>query len=196
MKTTNARCTILGLLLAFAAAAPVASHAMEVRPMAKLGFDFGGDTLVTAVFTDGSSQSVKANEGIYLGGGVSIVPGWYDMVIELSIAWKWTGVTAENGEINWTRYPLEALVFHRVQQFRFGGGLTYHINPKLDGSGVVGGLNVKFKDALGFILQADYVIWKGLAAGLRYTSIDYEVADGSAPKAKSNGAGITASWSF
>ena len=44
-----------------------AAHATDVRPMVKAAADFGGDTLVTVIFTDGSQQSIKANELLSLG---------------------------------------------------------------------------------------------------------------------------------
>ena len=82
-------------------------------------------------------------------------------------------------------------MFYRFPQFRVGGGLTYHLSPKLSGSGVVSG-SAKFDDSAGFVLQADYLLQK-ITVGLRYTSLDYKVGGASV---KSNGAGITFGISF
>jgi len=64
---------LLGLVLVVVAAVPLASLAADVRPVFKAGYDTGGDKIVTAVFTSGSTKSIKANEGIYIGGGTSAV---------------------------------------------------------------------------------------------------------------------------
>jgi hypothetical protein len=182
--------------LAFAAVVPAASLAQEVRPMFKAGFDTGGDTLVTAVFTNGSTQSIKANDGLYVGGGVSILNDAKDLQGEVTLSYKIESIDANNGSIEFTRFPLEALVFYRESRFRLGGGLTYHLSPKVKGSGIVGGLNVEFKDALGVILQADYLVWREMAVGLRYTMLEYKTASGPAGTAKSDGFGVTFRVSF
>jgi len=179
------------LAFTLAAAAPAVSHAVDIRPMLKAGFDFGGDTLITVIFTDGSTKSISANEGLYFGGGVSILSDSKDIETEVSLSYKFTGINASNGTVDWTRFPLEALVFYRFPQFRVGGGLTYHLSPKLSGSGVVSG-SAKFDDSAGFVLQADYLLQK-ITVGLRYTSLDYKVGGASV---KSNGAGITFGISF
>ena len=182
-------------LLLAALSAPVASHAMDVRPFFTAGYDFGGDTLVNVTFTDGSTDSLKANEGFYFGGGASILTDSKRYEIELSLAYKFSKINASNGDVEFTRLPLEALVFYRFDRARLGGGLTYHLNPKLEGSGVATPLNLKFDDALGFVLQADFLATEKMAIGLRYTNLEYEV-EGAAAKAKSNGLGFTFSYRF
>jgi hypothetical protein len=181
---------------AFAAlGAAAATQAADVRPFVKAGFDFGGDTLVTAVFVSGERESIKANEGFYLGGGVSMLNDAKNMELEASLAYKFNTISASNGDIDWTLMPIDVLAFYRLPQWRFGGGLTYHMNPKLKGSGVVGGLNVKFDDALGIVLQGDYLINPKMAVGVRYTSVKYEPEGGGA-SAKSGGIGGTFSYRF
>jgi hypothetical protein len=183
-------------LLVLALSAPVASYAMDVRPFFKAGYDLGGDTLINVTFTDGSSESVKANEGFYFGGGASIVTDSKQWEIELSLAYKFSMINASNGDIEFTRVPLEALVFYRFDKVRLGGGITYHLNPELDGSGVATPLNVKFDDALGFVLQADFRLTDKMTIGMRYTSLKYEVEGVAAASAKSDGLGFTFSYRF
>jgi hypothetical protein len=195
-RRTNTYFISLSVLVGMlAATVAFESRAVEVRPMLKAGYDTGGDTLVTAVFTNGKTEKIKANEGFYVGGGISIVPAASSLEMELSLSYKFQFISADNGDIDWTRIPLDALVFYRFSKVRLGGGLTYHMNPKLKGSGVVGGLNVKFDDALGFVLQADYRITEKMAVGARYTSVEYETS-GTSVTAKSNGVGVTFSISF
>ncbi len=182
---------MLGLLMAAGA-----SQAAEVHGLLKLGRDVGGDTLTssTLTFPNGSSSSIKANEGSYIGGGVGLVEVAKDVDVELTLAWKWAFITASNGDVTFTRFPLEALVFYKFEKVRLGGGLAYHINPKLKGSGDFSGLDIGYDNALGGVLQADYRITDKMNVGIRYTSVDYKV--GNSPAAKGNGAGITFSASF
>jgi hypothetical protein len=176
--------------------AATASQAADVRPFVKAGADFGGDTLVTVVFVGGERESIKANEGFYAGGGISFRNEAKTLEGEVSLGYKFNSVTASNGDVDWTMMPLEGLLFYRLPQWRLGGGLVYHINPKLDGSGVIGGLNVKFDDALGFVLQADYLLLgQNMAVGARYTNVKYEVSGGGG-SAKSGGIGATFSYRF
>jgi len=178
---------VLGSVLMVIAAVPLASLAAEVRPVFKAGYDTGGDTIVTAVFTNGSTKSIKANEGIYFGGGASFLLDSKDIEIETTLSIKYTSITASNGDVTWTRFPLEALVFYRAPKFRVGGGLTYHLSPKLSGSGVAGGLNVNVDDALGVVLQGDWLITQKISVGLRYTNLSYKA---NGVKANSDGVGV------
>ena len=185
------------LLACFAAplAAGVA-HAADIRPLLKAGFDVGGDTMVTAVFSNGDTETIKANEGFYFGGGAAIIDAARNMEYHVSLAYKVAAVDASNGDLESTRLPLEALAFYRFPRVRVGGGLAYHMNPKLEGSGMVGGLDVKFKNALGAILQADWRITEKIAAGARYTILEYDAKEAFSGSAKSNGFGLTFSMNF
>jgi outer membrane protein with beta-barrel domain len=181
------------LVLMVAAAVPMASHAADVRPVAKIGFDFGGDNLVTAQFTNGSSDSIKAGELLYLGGGASIITDSKDIEVEVTLSYKFKNISATNGDIKWTRYPLEALVFYRFPKYRLGGGLTYHLSPKVSGSGVASNINGSFDDSLGFVLQGDYLITQKVSVGARYTSLKYKVGGASFD---GSSLGITAGYRF
>src|SRR5712691_10471043 len=129
------------LALILTAATPVGSHAVDVRPIIKAGFDFGGDTVVSVGVTGGSSssKSIKANDGIFVGGGASILTDSRELEVEVSLSFKF--------------FTIAALVFYRMPNVRLGGGLTYHLSPTLSGSGAASDLNAKYGDALGFVLQ-------------------------------------------
>ena len=189
--------TKLPRILAFlATTGALGAQAAEIRPLIKAGFDVGGETLVTAVFTNGDRENVKANEGFYLGGGAAILDEARNMEYHVTLAYKFAVINADNGDIEWTRIPLEALVFYRFPRARVGGGLTYHINPKVEGSGVVGGLDIEFKNALGVLLQADWLITRKIALGGRFTFLEYDAEGAFTGSAKSNGVGITFSMNF
>jgi len=198
------------LALVIAAYVPATSNAIEVRPVFRMGAEFGGDTIVkvgTTGGTGGSSRTIDANQGLSVGGGASILTDSKDIEAEVTLSYKFTSISAQNGDIKWTMLPLDALVFYRMPKFRLGGGLTYHLSPKLDGSGDAGDLNATYKDALGLVLQADYRFTERFLLGLRYTNVTYK-ASGSPQasatvvtttpptSAKTNGVGIIFSVRF
>jgi hypothetical protein len=192
--------SLIALALVVAGTTPIASHAIEVKPVLRAGLEFGGDTLTKV----SNGDSIDANEGLTIGGGASILTDSKDIEGEVTLSYKFSSITASNGDIDWSVLPLDALVFYRLPKFRLGGGLTYHLSPKLKGGGVAGTLNAKYKDALGFVLQADYRFTDRFALGLRYTNVNYKAssiqtsafATDPPASAKTNGVGITFSMSF
>lgn len=139
-------------------------------------YDFGGDTLATPVFTNGETESVRANEGLLLGAGLSLINAAGNIETEIALSYKIGGSSAENGDIEFSTMPLEALVFHRWSHVRAGGGVTYHMSPKLEVSGAGSNFasNTKYDDALGFVVQVDYRITERMNVGARYTVIEYD----------------------
>ena len=188
--------SLRALAFMLAVVTPFASGAAEIRPMIKVGVDTGGDTLITQVFPDGEVETISANQGFYAGGGVSVTRFYRDLELEVSLTFKYTTAYGSAGQVDWTRYPLDVLVFYRWARWRAGGGLTYHIGPRLKGSGDAGGLNVRFDNALGFALQADYRITDQFTAGVRYTAMEYETGSNPATTTRSSGLGITLGMSF
>jgi len=187
------------LLLVFGFASAAASQAAEVRPMVKVGFDFGGETLATVVYTDGTTRSIKSNEGVFIGGGASIFNEAKTIETEIALTYKIARISATNGDLEWTRVPLDVLVFYRMHRFRAGGGLTYHMNPEVTGSGLARNVNLQFDNAFGLILQADWLIMDRktltMALGLRYTNIEYKL-QGTSASPNTSGMGLTYSVSF
>ncbi len=186
---------IRALLLTIGLLCTGAAQAANVSGVLKGGFDFGGETLVTAVFTNGDTDSIKANEGVFFGAGVAVFNDTKTISSELTISWKYTSITAENGDIEFTRFPVDALLFYNFPKVRMGAGVTYHLNPELDGSGVAGGLSVDFDNALGFLAQVDWRIAEKVAVGARYTALDYDEANGGGTVG-SNGLGFVLTAMF
>jgi hypothetical protein len=184
----------LAFLAAWALAA--AAQAAEIRPLIKAGIDFGGDTIVTALFEDGDTEEIKANEGLYFGGGATLINDARNFELQLTAAYKFAFIDADNGDIEWTRWPVEAIAFYRWQHVRAGAGLAYHVKPRLTGDGVVNDLNVKFKNALGAIFQVDWRITETIAVGGRLTLLEYEAKSPGSGKSRANGLGATFSMNF
>ena len=167
----------IAVLIALGAFLAAPSYAVDVRPAFKGSIEFGGDKLVSVGTTgSGSSDSVTAGQGLALGAGVSILNEAKDIETEVTLSYKFSGIHADNGDVDWTVLPLDALVFYRIPHWRFGGGLTYHMNPKLKGSGDASGLEAEYKNALGAVLQADYMFGEKIKLGLRYTAVKYKAS--------------------
>jgi hypothetical protein len=189
-------------MLAAASAAPLASRAADVIPIIKAGYDFGGDTVGSVSLASGSgssTKSVKANEGAFVGLGALFLTDLKVLEAEVSLSYKFSSLAVQNADIDWTVLPLDALVFYRLPNFRLGGGVTYQLDPTLKGRKQASSLNAKYDNALGFVLQTDYVLDKRFNFGVRYTSVDYKLhsqttpsiaATPPAPNPKARGFGV------
>lgn len=168
------------------------AHA-DVSPTAKIGYDTGGDTARTVATTDGD-KTIKANEGFFVGAGFAVRNAAKTLETNVTINWKYTGIHASNGDVNFTRFPVDVLLFYTGQTFKVGAGVTYHLNPKIHGSGAGSGYSADYDDALGGMAEVDYRLGSA-AIGVRYTSINYKVT-GTSSSIKANGVGIVLSSVF
>jgi hypothetical protein len=163
-----------------------------VRPAFVAGYDTGGDRIANVTFASGGTDDIRANEGLYLGGGVSVLNASRNFEFLGTLNAKYQLISAHNGGVTWSRFPVDLLVFYRWTSFRAGGGLSYVISPRLKGSGEAAGIGATYDNALGALLQADYLLDK-VSLGLRYTILDYK---SPGVTVKSNGAGVTFGFTF
>ncbi len=158
---------LFGLLLF-----PVSSYAVDV--FLQGGVHVGGDEMVTATFTNGDTEKIKGGELISLLAGVGTGVA-EDLEARLMLGVKFDTIDAENGSVDFFRYPLEALLMYKAaEKVYLGGGLAYHLNPNISGDGIATGANVDFDNALGLALQLDYILSNGGYLAVKLTSIDYE----------------------
>jgi len=140
------------------------------------GLHVGGDELIEAEFDNGDDEDIKAGELISLSVGVGTDLD-ENTEARLMVGVKFDSINADNGDIDFFRYPVTALVMYKTsEKISIGGGVTYHLNPGLSGDGVASVVDVDFDDALGFVLGAEYQLSNGGYAGIQFTSIDYEVS--------------------
>ena len=76
----------------------------------------------------------------------------------------------------------------------FPGGRSRR-SPSI-GSSAFASAAVKLKDALGGVAQVDWRITENVAAGVRYTFLEYQAKAPFTGTAKSDGVGVTFSWNF
>ena len=151
--------------------------AADLQWVFSLAIESGGDKLAEVTFNDGTKESIRGGGFGNLAGG--FIMNWDESTeTQVTIGWKFDSVEATNGSLEWDRYPLEALQFYKHDAWRMGGGITYHMNPKISGSGFVSG-SISLDNALGFVVEADYTLQNNAYFGVRGTFIDYEIANES-----------------
>ncbi len=190
----STRC-LMPLLLAIALPAqahlqPYRQH-REVYGLFSAGFTGGGEDLVKLRFERGGSENVEAGGEIVFGGGVIFAPRDSVLQYQFTLNYHSDGALAENGEVSFDRFPLEALLFFAEGRHRAGFGLSYHLSPELeidiDGSPRE---TVDFEDALGIVVEYNFEISPQFLLGLRYTDIDYEVDGSPSTSVDGNHAGL------
>lgn len=180
--------------LAMLACAPALSAA-ETADSSKFGFafeadlEYGGDDVATVNFTDGSSQHVKAGQGLTLAlGGHYRAAESSPFSVRATVGYKFVTTAAENADIGIDRKVFEVLGNYRwPSNWWVGAGVTHHADIQFDGDGF--GPNLDFDDATGFTLEAG---WKWIA--LSYTGIDYTDEFGGDWDASSLGITLTSKF--
>ena len=167
--------------------------------LAQLAFTFGGDEVDEVPIeeyygNDVENEDIKAGELMLLSGGVKYTHQNVDL--QLTIGYLGDGVAGDNGDADFTRWPIELLAFVNTGRVRLGAGATAHMNPRYDVDiDELPDETIDFHNAIGFIVQVDYIIWRGLSAGVRFTGIEYE-AEGSSDKVDGDSVGVIASFAF
>lgn len=151
---------------------PINTHAVNI--LLQAGLHFGGDDLITATFTNGDTEKLKAGQLISLSAGLGINAA-ENLEARFMAGVKFDTINAENGDLDFYRYPVEALLMYKANEKVFiGGGLSYHLNPSISGDGVASNANIDFDNALGFAVELDYLLSNGGYFAFKLTSIDYE----------------------
>lgn len=162
------------LALCGAIAGPTA-HAADVHGVFGVGYNGGGDKLATLTFTDGDTESIDANAGLFLHGGLIFYPERRsDFGTQITLGYQFDDSLAENGNAEFTVIPLEVMQFINFSRARVGLGVTLHIDPQIDGDGIVNNLTFNFDDAAGVIAQFEFRFAENLSAGVRVTAIEYD----------------------
>jgi hypothetical protein len=100
-----------------------------LRGIVLLAASTGGDKLVRVDYKNGETSNIKAGDGGMLAIGVL----WTRKQFELqsTLGYYADSAPASNGDASFTRLPIELMSFWRYKQFRIGGDINRHFNPKL-----------------------------------------------------------------
>jgi len=183
------------------------SASNNLKPIIQIGYDWGGTTLATVEHPDRYANDVnkiRAGEGLNLEIGAVFSNPNSNMELQFLVGYKFNEDSADNGSVKWDAIPFTALAMFKSQRWRFGGGVTYHLNPEIEGSfsGYDNGkpfkdeISDEYKSAFGGVAQIQYMATNALAIGLRGTFIEYEVKEDPSIKAKGNTIGLNFSYTF
>ena len=140
----------------------------------------GGDTMFSVPFEDGSSEDMNAGDGFIL--GLAIEKKWdtdtsLPFYTEASFNYMFNSIDAENGSIEFNRYPLDFVASTKYNNISVGAGITHHLSPTLKGDGIASFPDINYDDATGSILQVSYTTTNKIIWGLKYTNITYTGAN-------------------
>lgn len=155
----------------------VCGHSHAARLFIQGGLHFGGDKLVSATFVGGATESVEA--GGLISGSIGLISDINETVeLRTSLGIKLDAVFADNGDITFSRFPVEVMLFTKGDELRFGAGISYHLSPELEiDLPFSGNAIVAFDDAAGFVAQIEYRLGERGHLGLKATVIDYEISN-------------------
>ena len=187
---------LIAAAMGLVAAGAHAQDGLKPRWLVGFGLFGGGDTLAHVTFTDGSSQNVTA------GGGASFYAGaefrTSDAVsFQTTLGYHFrTTQEASNGDVTFSRWPLDLLGHFKVNdQFRIGGGAQIELSPKLKGSGVASPATMNFSTATGAVLEGEYLFTPQVGVKVRYVSVKYKPSNGG-PSANGNNGGVMLNYYF
>jgi len=152
------------------------------------GFTFGGDEIITLIYSDGSTSTLYAGQGLSIGGGVTWTPLWLNDRVGLGLGYDVgykLGTTSSNadGTIEMERVPMVLSVRGLVAlaanyHFLLAAGGVAEFGPHVYGTGVATGSDLRFSDAFGGMIEAGILFGAPLSLGAeitgRFTAIEYE----------------------
>lgn len=154
----------------------------------ELDLEFGGDTVDTVIYTDNSTQNVKAGQGLGFAIGAHYRPeGW---VVDFSgtIGYKYVSTKASNADIRISRTVLELLaIYDPNETWWAAAGVVRHSGVEFDTDGF--GANQDLGSATGLTLQAG---WKWI--GLTYVNMEYQETNRWRRKYDASSIGLTLRW--
>lgn len=152
---------LLALMPALATA-----EAWKTVPVIGLDGQFGGDTLVTITYDDGSDQDINAGNGLVFYGGALVDLPVDKLQLRSVLGFKYSTSQASNIDLAKTAWPIEVGLRYTIGDGWFvEGGLAHHLAPKL----TIDDDTTEFDSAPGLNLK---VGWYFITAG--YTQMTYE----------------------
>jgi hypothetical protein len=114
---------------------------------------------------------MSANQGFDASVGIAFLKAFDGgIATQATIGLEGWSITAADGSLQWLAFPLELMEFVYADPVRLGLGVSYLLNPKITGSGVLSGVDVRFRNSLGVALEGDWVVpLKGSARRSRFT---------------------------
>ena len=178
----------------------------DLKPILQIGYDVGGTTLATVEhndYYDSSINKIRAGQGLsFEVGAVVDAP---NLELQFLVGYKFDQDNASNGEVTWDVIPFTALGMVKSNRWKFGGGVTYHLNPELvgnfrgqdsNGNNFHDKVDDEYENAIGGIAQIQYMATQNFTIGLKGTFIEYKLKEDNTVTAKGNAVGLNFSYTF
>lgn len=148
------------------------------RPVFGVGFTGGGDPVLSqpVLYSDGTTDQLYAGSGIHIFGGIE-----YQAI--QGLFWRTTlgyhfdsTAPATNGEISFTRFPLElTLHAYLAPDLTIGGGLRKSLGVSVTGTGAVSNVNYAMDSNTGWLIQGEYELNSDISLALRLVRETFRV---------------------
>lgn len=176
--------------------------ANSLKPIIQVGYDWGGTTLATIHHDYESDYKIRAGEGLNLEVGAAVDSP--NLELQFLIGYRFDTDSASNGDVTWDTIPFTALGMFKNKQWKFGGGVTYHMNPELSGSfsGYDRGeyfndsVNDQYENSFGAVAKIQYRASNSFDIGLKGTFIEYKLKNDNTQTAKGNSIGLVVTYTF
>ncbi len=170
-QARNTRKFLVASMMLAMAQFPLASQANGLV----LGMELSGGGDDIAVMTSG--ETIKAGELFYFGAGYNYsLNSDNTLFLRSMLGFKFVNINARNGDLAFTRFPLDFTFIKRLGAFSLGAGPSYHLSPSYDGTIDLISSKIDFDNSLGLLVQGSYYFSQQTELGVRFTSIDYKAS--------------------
>lgn len=183
----------LASVLALSAQAQTAapSTSSGLRGIVGLGITFGGDQIGDTIqFSNGDTAKIHAGAIADFRGGAEYQIQGQPVAIELSIGYHFDKANATNGDVGFTRFPLELIGHYAINEYwRVGAGVRKSLSAETSVSGAGAGYatDTKYTGSLGVLVEAEYFMTPQFSFKGRYVSETFKPENGGKDVSGSHG---------
>lgn len=159
------------------------------------GVTYGGDALLSVQSRDHDNKDLKA-------GGLGEVYGGFEYRVSDTLSFQNTVgyhvnyTKADGGKVRFTRIPIDLLAVYAIApNMRIGAGAQLVARPELKGTGWASGIDQKYDNAVGLIVEGEYLFTPHMGLKLRYVKEEFKPDNGGA-KVDGSHAGVLFSYYF
>lgn len=174
-------------LLVLLALIPMLASADDwaLTPVFGMDVQFGGDTIQTIEYTDGTDQDINAGNGIVFSGGVLVDLPLENAQLRSTLGFKYSTSQADNVDVNKIAWPLELGLRYSLDNGLFAeAGAVKHLAASYSASGAGFDRDDEYDTSIGLNIKAG---WQFLTLG--YSQQTYE-ANGEELDASSFNVGL------
>lgn len=142
------------------------------------GLTYGGDTIATAIYDNGSSTDIKGGGLLQFGAGCLYQLVNQPLALLLSVNYQFHSASGTTGSISFGRMPIEALAYYTgKERFRIGGGVRMVKSPEYISEVSSPAYPVKqitFDDTTGLVAEIGYQLSSQSWLNFRFVSEKYQ----------------------